>query len=83
MMGRENDSKHQEWLLKIGAQVRKLRKTETNLNYIDFANIIGIDKKTYYKIERAEGEYNITTLMKIISYYPKMTLSKFFRLAGL
>ena len=83
IMEQENDSKHQEWLVLIGKQVRRLRKEKTNLNYIDFATTIGLDKKTYYKIERGEGEYNITTLMKIISHYPKLTLSKFFRLAGL
>ena len=74
---------HQEWLVKIGKQVRKLRKEQAKLGYIKFAEKICIDKKTYYKIERAEGDYNITNLMRVISFYPKLTLQEFFKETGL
>ncbi len=82
-MGQIIDAEHQEWLILIGKQVRKLRKERAQLSIIKFSEAIRIDKKTYYKIERGHGEFNITTLMKIISFYPKMTLSKFFKQAGL
>ena len=74
---------HQEWLVIIGKQVRKLRKEQTTMGYIEFAKQIGLDKKTYYKIERGEGEFNITNLMRIISFYPEMTLGEFFAEAEL
>ena len=74
---------HQEWLVKIGRHVRKLRKERTKMGYIEFAEQIGLDKKTYYKIERGEGDYNITNLMRVISYYPKLTLQEFFKETGL
>ena len=83
MMGEKIDPKHQEWLLKIGAQVRKLRKEKAKMGYIEMSEKVGLDKKTYYNIERAVNEYNITSLMKIIDFYPKMTLSNFFKQAGL
>ena len=81
-MGQKFDAKG--YLSKIGKQVRKLRKEKTQLGYIDFAKKVKLNKKTYYKIERGEGDYNISNLIKIISYYsPDISLTKFFYDAGL
>ena len=82
-MAHKIDPKHQEWLVLIGKQVRRLRKERAKQSIILFSETVGLQRKTYYKIERGQGEFNITTLMKIISHYPNLTLSKFFRLAGL
>ena len=83
VMAQAIDPIHQEWLVIIGKQVRKLRKEQTTMGYIEFAKQIGLDKKTYYKIERGEGDFNITNLMRVISYYPKLTLQEFFKETGL
>jgi DNA-binding XRE family transcriptional regulator len=70
-------------LTKIGNHVRKLRKEKTDLNYIDFAAKIGMNRKTYYKVERGQEEYYLSTLIRIISYYEEITLESFFREIGL
>jgi len=63
----------------IGKQVRKLRKEKTDLSYIDFAEKIGMNRKTYYKVERGQEEYYLSTLIRIISYYEDISLESFFR----
>ena len=82
-MAQSVDDLHQEWLLTIGKHIRKLRKERTAMGYIEFAEKIGMDKKTYYKIERGEGNFNITNLMRIVSFYKEMTMQEFFAEAEL
>ncbi len=77
-MKSEKSTKVDQRLTIIGNHVRKLRK-ETGMNYIDFAKEIGMDKKTYYKVERGKEEYYLTTLMRILDYYPNISLESFFQ----
>jgi predicted transcriptional regulator len=77
------DDLHQRWLVKIGKQIRKLRKERTKMGYIEFSKQVGMDKKTYYKMERGEGDFNISSLMRIISFYPELTMQEFFAEAEL
>lgn len=73
-----------EIMKQIGNHVRKLRLEKTKVPYSDFAkNKIEINKNTYYNIERGEKDYNISWLLKIISHYPDLSISKFFKDAGL
>lgn len=69
-----------EFKIKIGEKVRKMRKDNTDLNYIDFAKAVGLNKNTVFKIEKGTvGDYYITSLKCIIDYYPEMTMEMFFR----
>jgi DNA-binding XRE family transcriptional regulator len=77
---KSNDSvKVDQRLATIGEQVRKLRKEKTDLSYIDFAAKIGMNRKTYYKVERGQEEYYLSTLIRIISFYEDLTMESFFR----
>jgi len=67
----------------IGKHVRRLRKENTDLNYIEFAANIGMNRKTYYKVERGLEEYYLTTLIRIIDYYPDISLESLFKEIGL
>ena len=57
-----------------------MTKDNTDLNYINFAKAVGLNKNTVFKIEKGTyGDYYITSLKHIIDYYPDMTMEKFFR----
>ena len=71
------DPQTQRILEDIGKRLRELRKDKTDLNYIDFAKTVGINKKTYYAIEKASKDYNITSFIKVLSYYPDDTVKDF------
>ena len=73
----------QELLIKIGAHLRKLRKEYFKCGYIEFAHKVGMDKKTYYNLERGEKDYNIGNFLKVLSTYSNISLSQFFKDAGL
>lgn len=77
------DPKIWDYYFKIGDQVRKLRKERTKLNYIDFAKEIGMNRKTYHKIETGSSEYYVSSLMRVLDYYPDITAEKFFKEIGL
>ena len=68
-----------EWYPKIGQQLRKLRKEQTGLSYIDFAKMVGMNRKTYYKIETGAGEFYFSSLIRVLSYYKDLPLSQFLR----
>ena len=77
-MDKTDYNKYKEWITKIGAEIRRLRKNNTNLNYIDFSKKINMNKNTYFRIEAAKGDYSISKLCKIIDYYPHIKMSDFF-----
>jgi len=78
------DPEIKEILEKIGEQVATMRKKHGKLNYKDYAaDISEVNKNTYQRIEYGVGDYNIGTLIKIISKYPDQKLSSFFKKAGL
>ena len=64
-------------LIEIGEKVRKLRKEKTKNNLKEMAKILSMDKKTYYRIERGEGDYYITNLLKI-AFYHEISLAELF-----
>jgi len=78
-MRSDDSAKVDKRLTIIGDQVRRLRKEKTDLSYIDFAAKIGMNKKTYYKVERGLEEYYLSTLIRIIAFYEDITLESFFR----
>lgn len=77
------DKQLNEKFRRIGEIVKHLRKTRTNLGYIDFAQNIGLNKKTYYRIERGSGDYYFSSLVQVISFYPDLSLADFFHLTEL
>ena len=78
-MKTKDSAKPDQRLAVIGKHVRKLRKTNTDLNYIDFAATIGMNRKTYYKVERGQEECYLTSLLRIIDFYDDITMESFFR----
>lgn len=61
----------------IGERVQNLRKEKAKLSYKKFAEGINMNKNTYYRVESGGYDYNISNLLRIISYYD-MTLEEFF-----
>jgi hypothetical protein len=81
---KEVDPYLKEILEKVGEQVTLLRKSNSKLNYKDYADdVLKMSKNTYQRIEYGSGDYNIGNLVKIISHYPDQKLSKIFKKAGL
>ena len=72
-----------EQLKKIGTHLRKLRKENFRCGYIEFATKAEMDKKTYYNLERGEKDYTLGSLFKVLAIYSDLSLSKFFKDAGL
>lgn len=72
------DSQTAKWLMKVGRQVRKLRE-EKSIGYAKFAEEVGMSKNTILKVEKGEQEYYLSTLMKILSYYPDVSMEIFFK----
>lgn len=70
-MVKELDKSQEELLKQIGAAVRRLRKEKTKLNSEDFAKSIKLEKKTYYRIERGNQDYNISSLLKVLVHWKK------------
>ena len=71
-------------LERIGKQIKALRKSYGNRNYVSFAKEdVGINRNTYLRIENGTGDYTIGNLIKIMSQYPNEKLSDILRKAGL
>ncbi len=81
-MNQELDPQTAKWLLKVGKQVRELRE-EKSIGYAKYAKEIGMSKNTILKVEKGEQEYYLSTLMKILSYYPDVSMETFFKDCGL
>ena len=77
------DPKMWDYYFRIGDQIRKLRKERTKLNYIEFAKQIGMNRKTYYKIETGSSEYYISSLLRVLEYYPDISTDEFFKSVGI
>ncbi|MFW5879206.1 MAG: helix-turn-helix domain-containing protein [bacterium] len=82
-MKKENNDPYIDHYKRLGKVVRHLRKNRTNLDYISFAETIGLNKKSYYRIERGYGDYHISSLLKIITYYGNLSLEEFFKMTEL
>ena len=83
-MSTELDTQTQEILKAIGDCMRDLRKVNSPLDYKSFArDEVNIGMNTYLRMEKGNGDYNISSLLKVISYYPDLKLSEFFDAAGL
>ena len=65
-------------LIEIGKKVQQLRKEQGGIGYEKFARTINMNKNTYNRIEKAEGDFSVLKLLKIISYY-NISLEEFFR----
>lgn len=72
-----------EQLVKIGNHLRFLRKQFYKCGYIEFAQKVGMDKKTYYNLEMPKNDYSMGNLIKVLEMYSDMSLSSFFKEAGL
>ncbi len=75
----EIDTQTSEWLEKIGLQIRQLRKERANIGYALFAKKVGMSKNTILKVEMGQQEYYLSTLMRILSYYPDVSMEQFFQ----
>lgn len=67
----------------IGREVKRLRIEKAKVSVLRYSKAIGLHRDVYTKIENGTGEYYISTLKRALSYYPDMTLSKFFTSLGL
>jgi transcriptional regulator with XRE-family HTH domain len=70
-------------LIKIGNQIKYLRKNRTSLNYKKLSEELKIGQNTYLRIEKGNGDYNLGNLISILNYYQDVKLSDLFRDAGL
>ena len=83
-MDKDLDPDVKEVLEKIGAQVKKMRKANSTLDYQKFAKKeLPIGTIKYYRIERGYGDYHISNLLKVLRHYPDLKISDFFNAAGL
>lgn len=83
-MSTKLDPQSQKILKAIGDCMRDLRKLNSPLDYKSFAsNEVIVGMNTYLRMEKGNGDYNISSLLKVINYYPDLKLSEFFKEAGL
>jgi transcriptional regulator with XRE-family HTH domain len=71
-------NKEKKKLQKIGERIQTLRKERTKLGYKSFAEKINLNKNTVYRIEKAQGDYTIIQLLKILNYH-NISLEDFFK----
>jgi len=85
IMDNDLDPKVKEVLEKIGAQVRKKRKKQSNpMDYKEYAKEnLPIGQNTYLRIEQGNGDYHISNLIHVLLKYPDLKISEFFEEAGL
>ena len=77
---KNQDHQFNEALYKtIGSEVRRLRIEEAKMSVLKYSKEIGLHRDIYTKIEKGTGEYYVSTLQRALSFYPGMTLSKFFK----
>lgn len=70
-------------IYKIIAVTLKRLREEEGISALAFSKKIGMHRNLYQKIEKAQGEYYLSSLHRVINYYPGMTFFKFFQIAGL
>ena len=63
-------------IIKIGQNLRKLRKAKGHGSYVDFANSYGLDKSQYWRLEAGIG-FNVKSLLRILDIH-QISLKDFF-----
>jgi DNA-binding XRE family transcriptional regulator len=69
---------HQEFLLKLGMKLQKLRKDET---ISGLATNVGISRNAYTRMEKGETYYSFLNLMLVLDYH-KISAMDFFKQEG-
>lgn len=87
LMKKDIDPELKEVLLKVGNQVRELRKNNSDKGYLKFAEDIQkrgvqVSKNTLYRIETAGGDYNLLSLISLLKHF-NVKVSDFFKECGL
>ena len=82
-MNKELKPEISDALIRIGDQIKLLRKNQTSMHYKKLAKELSIGQNTYLRIEKGNGDYNLGNLISILNYYPDVKLSDLFRDAGL
>ncbi|MBN1415658.1 MAG: hypothetical protein JW973_11200 [Bacteroidales bacterium] len=86
-MKKDIDPELKEVLLKVGNQVRELRKNNSDKGYLKFAEDIQkqgiqVSKNTLYRVETGSGDYNLLSLISLLKHY-NVKVSDFFKECGL
>lgn len=86
-MKKDIDPELEKVLLKVGEQVRKLRKDKSDKGYLKFAEDIQkqgvqISKNTLYRMETGSGDYNLLSLISLLNHLD-VKVSDFFREVGI
>ncbi len=66
----------QEILNKIGDKVKQLRKKNSDLNYIKFAEQNNLNHQTYYRLEVGEN-FTISTFLRVLEIH-NVSIKNFF-----
>ena len=82
-MQKKLDPEIADALIRIGDQIKLLRKNRTSLNYKKLSEELKIGQNTYLRIEKGNADYNLGNLISILFYYKDVKLSDLFRDAGL
>ena len=68
---------HQELIKQIGAKLRSIRK-DKNKSYEKIAEEIGLQRTTYNLLEQGKLNFQVSTLLQVLSYY-QLSISDFFK----
>ena len=87
IMKKDIDPELKDVLIKVGEQVRKLRKTNSDKGYASFAKEIQemgvqVSKNTLYRLETGNGDYDFLSLVSILKHFD-VKVSDFFGECGL
>jgi transcriptional regulator with XRE-family HTH domain len=64
----EIDFEYKDLIEKIGARIRELRNKK-GISYTKMAKEIGLSRNGYNNIELGKSNFQILTLLRILSYY--------------
>jgi len=64
----EIDSRYKELLLEVGEKIKDLRRTR-GISYTEIAKEIGISRNGYNNLELGKSNFQIMTLLRILSYH--------------
>ena len=73
----EIDPEYKDLIEQIGMKILELRK-EKNVTYVDMAKKVGLSKNGYNNIELVYSNFQIQTLLKILSYH-RISVFDFFQ----
>jgi len=71
------DPEYKDLIEQIGMKILELRK-EKNVTYVDMAKKVGLSKNGYNNIELGYSNFQIQTLLKILSYH-RISVFDFFQ----